>query len=152
MGLFDGFKKDRLVKKVYRLIDQGKYQEAIECFDKVLELNPTDSNAWNRKGLILAGSKIKKHHEAVECFNKSLELDSKNVEAWCNKGATLALIKKNREASTCFEKALELNPDFEPAKEFLKIMNWLNAVSLSKKNRKPEHKEKENKYIQSKLL
>ncbi len=31
----------------------GKYQEAIDCFEKSLEINPNKANAWYNKGFSL---------------------------------------------------------------------------------------------------
>jgi len=48
MGFFDLFKTaDEWIHKEAVLIrDLGKYQEAIECFDKALATNPKHEEAW----------------------------------------------------------------------------------------------------------
>jgi tetratricopeptide (TPR) repeat protein len=48
----------------YRL---RKYSEAIECYDRALELNPNLAVAWYNKGITL--KELGKHSEAIECFN-----------------------------------------------------------------------------------
>jgi tetratricopeptide (TPR) repeat protein len=50
----------------------GKYHEAIECFNKAIEINPHYEYAWNNKGVAL--DKLGKYHEATECFNKAIEI------------------------------------------------------------------------------
>jgi tetratricopeptide (TPR) repeat protein len=42
----------------------GRYQEAIECFSKALELDPTDSVALYNKATTL--NKLKRYQEGVE--------------------------------------------------------------------------------------
>jgi len=48
-----------------------KYEEALECINKVLELNPSHLDALNRKGSILHD--LNKYDEALQCFNKVIE-------------------------------------------------------------------------------
>ncbi len=35
------------------LIKCGRYGNAVECFDKALEINPKDGDIWNLKGVSL---------------------------------------------------------------------------------------------------
>jgi tetratricopeptide (TPR) repeat protein len=43
---------------------QGKYDEAIQAFDKAIELNPDDPNTWFNKGIALL--KQSKYDEAIK--------------------------------------------------------------------------------------
>ena len=58
----------------------GKYQEAIEHFDKAIELDPNYVDAWYNKGVVL--DNLGEHEEAIECYDKALELDPNNADAW----------------------------------------------------------------------
>lgn len=73
--------------KGFALASQGKYSEAIECFDKAIAIAPNYATAWNNKGYMfyLQG----KYSEAIECYDKALELDSNYALAWINKGNAL---------------------------------------------------------------
>ena len=53
--------------------DSGKYQKALQSFNKALELDPNNVEAWYNKGRVLED--IGKDQEALKCFNKALELD-----------------------------------------------------------------------------
>jgi len=46
-----------------------KYEKAIECYDKVLKINPNDTEAWNNKGNAL--NKLGRYKEAVESKGKA---------------------------------------------------------------------------------
>ena len=90
------------------LSNLGKFQEAIECFDKVHKINPGDLVAWNNKGL--AYYKLGNYLKALGCFNKVLDRDSRDSYAWTNKGLALAGLGEYQDALGCYEKALEVNP------------------------------------------
>jgi len=85
----------------------GKLQEAIGCYDKLLEINPRDDKTWNNKGNAL--DTLGKHQEAIECYDKSLEINPRDAAAWCNKGDALDTLGKHQEAIGCYDKALGIN-------------------------------------------
>ncbi|RQW78346.1 MAG: tetratricopeptide repeat protein [Methanothrix sp.] len=43
----------RLIKKGIALGNQGKYNEAIKCFNEAIRLDPKEVDAWNNKGVAL---------------------------------------------------------------------------------------------------
>jgi tetratricopeptide (TPR) repeat protein len=49
-----------------------RHEEAIECFDKALEINPKDANVWYNKGVTLEN--LEKYEEAIKCFSAALEI------------------------------------------------------------------------------
>ncbi len=51
------------------LLELKRYEEAVPCFDKVLEMRP-NSMAWYRKGLCCYH--LGQHEEAIACFDKAL--------------------------------------------------------------------------------
>lgn len=48
----------------------GKYEESIECFDKIISINPDSMIAFGYKGLAL--QKLRRHQEAIQCYEKVL--------------------------------------------------------------------------------
>lgn len=50
----------------------GHYKEAIECYDKVLEINPRSSIAWSHKGDVLR--RLGKYSEAISCYDEALRI------------------------------------------------------------------------------
>ena len=74
----------------------GRHEEAIQCYDKALELDPKASWAWSNKGWSLG--ELGRHEEAIQCCDKALELDPKDSVAWINKGRSLGELGRHEEA------------------------------------------------------
>ena len=93
--------------------DQGRYGNAIKCYNKALELDPENVDAWVGKGYAL--NMLGRYLEALECFNKALELDPENVDAWNNKGLVLQRMGRYEEALEYFNMALKIDPNYADA-------------------------------------
>ncbi|MGI0073663.1 MAG: tetratricopeptide repeat protein [Nitrosotalea sp.] len=68
-----------MIKKGTSLVEDGKYEEALECFENALALNPNDPNILNKKGVVLRS--LGRYGEAIECFNRSLEILPRDLDA-----------------------------------------------------------------------
>jgi tetratricopeptide (TPR) repeat protein len=84
------FGKDvTLYNKGESLAGLKKYEDAIECFNKAIEIDPKYKTAWNNKGNVL--NELNRHDDAVECYNKVAEIDKnceQEKEAYMNKQNT----------------------------------------------------------------
>jgi tetratricopeptide (TPR) repeat protein len=96
------------------LFNLGKYKEgveyfnkAIECYNKIIEINPEDANAWNNKGLALYN--LEKYKEAIECYDKAIEVNPEDAETWYLKDWALLRLGRHEKA---FDKAIEIKPDY----------------------------------------
>lgn len=52
------------------LLCMGKYEEALQCYDRLLDISPSSKRALGYKGLALF--KLKRHAEASQCYEKAL--------------------------------------------------------------------------------
>ena len=52
------------------LLCMGRYEEALQCYNKILEISPSSKRASGYKGLALF--KLKRHVEASQCYEKAL--------------------------------------------------------------------------------
>ncbi len=66
------------------MYSMGKYEDAIDSFNKSLQIDPGNAVAWNNKGLALA--KSGKIDEAIICYDKALEIDPDDYVFLNNKG------------------------------------------------------------------
>ena len=55
------------------LNNQGKYDEAIQAYDKAIEINPQYAVAWNYKGIALYNQHM--YDEAIQACDKAIEID-----------------------------------------------------------------------------
>ncbi|HQB60209.1 MAG TPA: tetratricopeptide repeat protein, partial [Spirochaetota bacterium] len=63
-----------------------KYDEAIGCYNKAIEIDPNDAYAYNKKGNTL--SYLNLYDEAIVCYDKALEIDPNCPDALLNKYLT----------------------------------------------------------------
>jgi len=67
---------DELVNMGKKQLADGKYDNALNSFQKAISLNQNDPDLWNLKGIALRS--LGRYNEAIECFNKSLEIDPRD--------------------------------------------------------------------------
>jgi tetratricopeptide (TPR) repeat protein len=63
----------------------GRYDEAVRCYEKALEIDPRFAMAWNNKGASLGNLGRYRYDEAIRCYEKALEIDPRIAAAWYNK-------------------------------------------------------------------
>ena len=99
----------------------GRYEEAIRCFDKALEIinSEKDESVWFGKGF--AFYNLGRYEEAIRCYDKALKIDPEDEVGWYIKGVALAELGRYEEAIRCFDKALEIDPEVEEVKNDKKL-------------------------------
>ena len=129
---------DIIVEKAFLLHKLERYKEAIEIFNKILELDPKNIDALCNKGVCLfkdadslplfeSGNDeaIKMYLEAVKMFDEALKIIPKNIKVLYYKGYVFAKLGryrfeggvaspcflKNDEAIKIFDQILELSPN-----------------------------------------
>jgi len=71
-------------------------EDILAYFNKILELDPKDANAWYYKGNALA--RLGRCDEAAKCYDKALEIDPKNPNAleWIKAKLSITKNKENK--------------------------------------------------------
>ena len=98
-----------LSTKGLALYHLGKHEEAINQYDKILDLEPNHVNTLINKGLAL--DHLGNFEEALVYYDKALEIEPNNSLAMNNKGVTLDELGKHEEALVYIDKALEIDPN-----------------------------------------
>lgn len=102
---------DRLLIEIPRILDRKGfalhslmlYDEAIECYDKALQIEPNLAFIWNNKGIALHN--LKKYGDAIKCYDRAIEIDPSYTYAWLSKGRVLDVLGRHKEARRCFKRA-----------------------------------------------
>ena len=97
-------------------LKEGKYDKAIQCYEKAIELNPQDYEAYNDMGIAYMNSGS--YEMAIESFEKTLSINPKLAKPYFNlsiaytrKGEKEDPIAKNGDDDTallCLKKAAKL--------------------------------------------
>jgi hypothetical protein len=88
------------------LYEQGRYDEALQFYDRAIMLNPQFEAAWINKGnaLYMQGN----YDDALQVFERAIEIDPQDAIAWNYGGLTLIKLGRTSEANAAFTRAKEL--------------------------------------------
>ena len=70
---------NELVLNGQKLLEDGKFEEALCYFEQALLMDQNDPDLWNFKAIALRS--LGRYEEALECFNKSFEIDPRDKNA-----------------------------------------------------------------------
>src|ERR1700728_4248090 len=104
---------EALFTKSQRLLDQGRAQQALDGFDRVLALMPAHVAAHLCRGLALKA--VRRLEDARGAFERAAAIQPDCVPAHVNLAGILQQLGRGPEALAASERALELQPDFAPA-------------------------------------
>ena len=93
----------------YAYVNASRYDEAIRCCDKALDLEPDFSLAYINRGL--AYVKIGRLTEAIRDCDKAIALKPDSGDAYYNRGRAYAGLGRLSEAIGDYDKAIVLKPD-----------------------------------------
>lgn len=92
------------------------FERALEIYDKKIEADPTDINAWENKSSVLLS--MGRNEDAISVLNSAIERNPEDPKAWNSKGFALITIASSgasgntsrySESLEAFDKALALN-------------------------------------------
>ena len=118
------FAEDNTIEELHKesadFVSQSRFNEAIEVFDQILEIDPNNVKALINRSAVLI--EIGQNEKALYDTNRILTIDPNNIKALSNKGTALANIGYSYDAISTFEKAIELDPNNQ------KLINARNAI------------------------
>lgn len=104
---------NQLNSKGLELAREGKYDEALDFFDKSLDIDSINFEAWYFKSLIK--SDLRAYDEALECINKAISIRLVSKEAFLQKGRIEYELTNYIDAETDYSKAIILDSDYAAA-------------------------------------
>ena len=128
------------------IIQAHDSRAAIANYDKAIELNPSYTDAWVRKGITLHNDK--EYYEAEVCLNEAVRLSPALFKAIYNRGKNRLALDNIEGALGDFDRAVSLKPEHPKAHEYfgdvlMKVgkeeeaaLQWAIAERLREKNSK----------------
>jgi tetratricopeptide (TPR) repeat protein len=108
------------------------YEEALEIYNKVIEIKSDDYWIWYIHGMISAH--LNRHEEALESYNKAIEIKPDDYRAWCDRERTLSCLSRYQITLDSYDKVIELDPEDELGKiSHTRTLAALNPWSENKK-------------------
>jgi tetratricopeptide (TPR) repeat protein len=71
----------------------GRYNDAVNCYEKAIEMNPYLVDAWKKKGLALRY--LGMYKESVECYDKAIRICPLDDNAWLSRGVAKRALQRN---------------------------------------------------------
>jgi eukaryotic-like serine/threonine-protein kinase len=102
-----------LYNKAYSLSSLGQIDEAIDCYDKVVGIEPDNVDAWNNRGVCLR--KQGKFEQALDSYSRALDVEKNNVSALSNRGNCLYSMNRLHDALADLTRATGLDAKNESA-------------------------------------
>ena len=108
----------------------GRFEEALFCLDRGLDLEPDHPELWCEKGYVFG--QLKHHPEALDCYVRAAsarEWSPRSYMALALRGQGVQLIDLNRleEAESVLKRSLEYEPDNDGARNELKYIENLRS-------------------------
>ncbi len=95
------------------LYNQDNFTGSLEAYNKVLDIDPLDSQAWNNKGIDLG--MLGRYDEALHAFGNATKINSSYAEAWYNAGVIYDFQGDLVSAIHAYNKATEIDPSYQKA-------------------------------------
>ena len=86
----------------------SQFEQAIECYDKAISIDPRNGGAWSNKGNALR--LLGRDSEAMGCYNNAIKINPSNARVWCNKGFLLCKLGQFDDSLRCLRQALDIKP------------------------------------------
>ncbi len=88
----------------------GRFQDAVNCYRRIVGLDPTDKNAYNR--LAYAFNNVEKFDSAIWAINHYIELAPDEPNPYDSRGDLYAFNGRTEEAIDSYRLAMQKSPDF----------------------------------------
>lgn len=103
-----------------------RWQEAIECFDLVIDGadSNTMANAYCNKAIALKN--LGRNDEAIDYYKEAISLNPTDDEIWFNRANCHFILESWNDVITCCNKVVELNPNAGRAWYYLAVA-WIRG-------------------------
>ena len=109
---------DALYAKGFTQQESGQYQESIETFKRIIEVDYKNEEALYALGVSYL--QMDSVPLAYKYFGMAIQMDPKYAEAYYKKGRCAEQMKRNDEAKSLYQQCLNFKPDYKLAQEGMK--------------------------------
>jgi tetratricopeptide (TPR) repeat protein len=95
------------------LYNQERFNDSLQAFNKVIEIDPLNAYAWNYRGADLG--LLGKNDEALASFGEAARINSSYAEPWYNIGRIYDIEGDLDSAIKAYNRATEINPNYQNA-------------------------------------
>jgi tetratricopeptide (TPR) repeat protein len=89
--------------------ENGKFDKAMSCFERAIEIDPNYARARASRGHLLA--RLGRYEEAMEDYERAMEIDPDDFAANYGRGIRFAQLGRYDEAMQDYDRALGSHPD-----------------------------------------
>lgn len=89
------------------------YNSAVEAFNKSIDINPQNGNAYNNRGKAYAD--LNQYEQAIADYDKAIALNPKDAYAYNNRGIAYKELKQIEKAIADYDKAISIDPGIAAA-------------------------------------
>ena len=114
---------DALLKLGYCRFHLEDYTESMRVYDKVLDIDVANADAWNLKSLVYYERKV--YGKALDCADKAIDSDPTFGMAWYNRSCYLSLLNQISESLEALVRSIEI--DVKNAKRAVKDRDFMNV-------------------------
>ncbi len=100
----------RYIKTGNSLVSLNRYHEAIDAYEKGLEIEPEHYEIWYYRGNALKN--LHQYNQAIDSYDRAIEIKSDYHQAWDDRGYILVKLGLYSQATTSLNHALEIQPDY----------------------------------------
>ncbi|MFX1258311.1 MAG: tetratricopeptide repeat protein [Promethearchaeota archaeon] len=102
----------------------GQYQQGFEMFNKLVSIEPTNSEAWLK--IAICHSEFSEYQKAIDACNTCLKYNPEKIDALILMGNSYISLGNFNSAVHCYQRALKINPSHRVAAE-----NYIGSVKKS---------------------
>ena len=114
---------DTLMKLRYARFHLEDYNGALRVYDKVFDIDSTNPEAWNLKGLV--HYEQKRYAQALDAVEKAIESDPTYGMAWYNKACFLSLLNQVPDSLEALKRSIEI--DVKNARRSIRDFDFKNV-------------------------
>ena len=113
--LLKSYPKSLLVINVLgaALTSQGKFKNALQTYNKVIQLKPDYAEAYFNRGVVF--QELGKLQKAVDSYNQAIKLKLDYAQAFNNLGLALQALGEHNKAVNSYNKAIKFKSDYTAA-------------------------------------